>query len=157
MTGSAEIKVVYEITGPPEAGKVVPSVEPLVKYLRGGGEITRYLRDTLANLLDERGSHALQLILKRRDSRFMKSAEEVDRDCKTYERVQELTNAVPTEDLLQKILKDFPGWEAKTQRSYCLFQRFGITEIKIPTNKPISRNLALLIAAQPKLPREQNS
>jgi hypothetical protein len=147
MTGSAEIDVVAAITAPHKAGEVVPSLGPLVKYLREGGEVTSYLRDVLADLLDVDSTHALKLELVRRDSRYMRPVEEVERDANAYLRVQELTNAAPTGKLIQNILQHLPDWECKTQRSSFLLQRSGVTELRIPINKPISKTLAIRIAS----------
>jgi hypothetical protein len=122
------------------------SPEPLVAYLRAGGEVTRQLRDELVHLLDEKGISALQLRLGRRDTRRMSPKEDVDRNYIAYQRVQDLTGAIVTDALCQDILSGLPGWKLKHQRGY-LLQRNDITEIRLRTERRVSKNIAIRIAA----------
>lgn len=151
MTSSAEIEVVYELTGPPKLGEIVPSVKPLVTYLRGGGEITKYLREALANLLDEGGDHALQLKLGRRDNRFMKSEPEVDRDYAAYTLVYELSGALVTEALCHQLVQRIPQWnlnrDPKTSGLVHLLENDGQTMLALTDGSPISKQDAMRFAA----------
>ncbi|MBC7585179.1 MAG: hypothetical protein H7316_15660 [Tardiphaga sp.] len=147
MTSLAEIDLVYALTSPHKDGAIVPSIEPLVAYLRSGAQVTNHLTKVLANLLDANSNHPLQLKLCRRDGRFMKSYRELDRDVSTFHRVQDLTGATVTPILVDEILRNLPGWTAKLEKNKFLVQRSGITELRLPIVKPISRNLALLIAS----------
>jgi hypothetical protein len=151
VTGSAEIKVVYELTAPHKLGEIVPTVKPLVTYLRGSGEITKYLRQELANLLDESGDHALQLKLGRRDTRFMKSEPEVDRDYAAYTLVYELSGAVVTEALCHELVRRIPQWtlnrDPKTSGLVHLLENDGQTMLALPDGSPISKQDAMRFAA----------
>jgi hypothetical protein len=86
------------------------------------------------------------LRLGRRDTRNIPSKENVERDVFAYQWVQEFTGAVVTAALCQDIHAGLPGWELKQEREY-LFQRHGITEIKLRPGKLISKNIAIKIAA----------
>jgi hypothetical protein len=151
VTGFAEIKVVYELTAPHKPGESVPSVEPLVTYLRGSNEITMYLREALANLLDESGDHALQLRLGRRDSRFIKSGPEVDRDYATYMLVYELSGAVVTTALCHELVQRIPPWtlnrDPKASGLVHLLENDGQTMLALPDGSSISKQDAMRFAA----------
>ena len=85
----AEIDVVYALTGPVPKGKV-PSVVPLIEHLRSTKTISAYLRDALANLLDENGNSVWRLKLVRRDNRHVDDAETVERDVAAFKRARDL-------------------------------------------------------------------
>jgi hypothetical protein len=147
MTSFAEIDVVYAITEPVAKGQTTHSVEPLLVYLRDGGPITGHLRDALVNLLDKNGHGPWQMKLVRRDTRFVMSKSQIDRHTLAFRRVQRYTNAIMTGPLLRSILRSLPGWELKQQGSYLLFQRHQVTEMRIASGKPLSKTLAIRIAA----------
>jgi hypothetical protein len=148
-----EVDVVYAITGPLPAtkgkskGQTARSVEPLVRYLREHEEAGSYLCESLVKLLDENGTSEWQLKLVRRDTRFVMPVEVVDRHAEAFTRVQELTNAEVNSRLLTEVLRNLRGWKAKHQGKNWLLQRNGITEIRIPSSKPLTKNLAIKIAA----------
>ena len=158
MTSLAEIDVVAAITAPVSKGGE-HSTEPLVKYLRGGGQITDYLRRLLVELLDENGSNALQLRLARRDNRRMSSKEDVDRDVAAYYRVQELAGAEVSESLCQYIVeflsinwrKGKAVWalnrDLRNGQKVFLIELDGVTEFELRDGAAVSKENAIKIAA----------
>ncbi len=147
MTTFAEIKMVDALTQPVAKGQKTHTVEPLLEYLRDGGQLTRFGRDALVLLLDQNGTSRWQMKLVRRDTRFIKSKSQVDRHTLAFQRVQRYTNATMTGPLLRTILRSLPGWELKHQGSYLLFQQHQVTQLRIPCGKPLSKTVAIRIAA----------
>jgi hypothetical protein len=141
----AEIDVLHALTAPVSKGAPHPTIV-LVQYLRTCTSISSYLCKGIADLADEDGNSPLQLRLVRRDTRHVSSKESIDRNVVAYRRVQELTDAIATDALCVDILGSLPGWKLKHQREY-LFQRHGITEIRLRPGKRVSRNIAIKIAA----------
>ena len=154
MSFGRENDIVYAITGPvPKKTKVRP-VEPLVRYLRERRQIGDHLRDALADLLDENGNSVWQLKLVRRDTRFVKSADAVDSDIASFSLVAELTGAKVTGSLLERILRNLPEWKAKRQGSNLVLKnRLGVTQVRIPTGKPLSKNLAIRLKVRVRMAR----
>lgn len=145
MVKIAEIDVLHALTAPVSKG-APHSTGEVVEYLRATASISGYLCRGLADLLDEHGTSALQLRLGRRDTRRTSSKEDVDRNYVAYQRVQELAGATVTDALCHDIHGGLPGWELKHQREY-LFQRDGITEIRLRPRTRVSKNIAIKIAA----------
>jgi len=145
MVKIAEIDVLQVLTAPVSKGAPHPTAA-LVEHLRAASSISGYLCNGLADLLDEDGTSALQLRLVRRDKRRASSKEDIDRNATAYQRVQELAEAEVTDELCRNILAGLPGWELKQQRDY-LFQRSGITEVRLRPGKRVTKNIAIKIAA----------
>jgi hypothetical protein len=141
----AEMDVLHALTAPVSKGAPHPT-GALVEYLRACSSISSYLCEGLADLLDEDGTSPLQLRLGRRDTRRASSKEDVDSNVVAYQRVQELTEATVTDRVCHDILGCLPGWEMKHNQDY-LFQRNGITAIRLRPGKRISKNIAIKIAA----------
>jgi hypothetical protein len=139
--------MIYALTEPVAKGQTTHTVEPLLAYLRGGGKLTQYGRDALAGLLDENGNNPWQMKLVRRDNRFLKSKSKVDEHVLALKRVRRYTNAIMTGPLLRSTLRSLPGWQLRQQGSYLLFQHRRVTQLRIPSGKPLSKNLAIRIAA----------
>lgn len=147
MTSFAEIDMVQALTEPVAEGQKTHTVEPLLLYLRDGRQLTRFGRDALVRLLDQDGTSRWQMKLVRRDTRFIKSKSQVDRHVLAFRRVQTYTNVIMTGPMIRSILRNLPRWELKHQGSYLLFQHHRVTQIRIPSNKPLSKNHAIRIAA----------
>jgi hypothetical protein len=147
VTGSAEIDMVYSLTKPVAKGQRHHTVEPLLAYLRNGGRLTQYGRDALVDLLDPNGNSPWQMKLVRRDNRFLKSDTKVDVHALAFRRVQTYTNAVLSKTVLRCVLRSLPGWQLQQQGSYLLFKHRRVTQLRIASGKPLSKTVAIRIAA----------
>jgi hypothetical protein len=145
MAIGSEIDILHALTSPVSTDGS-HSTAVLVEYLRSCGSASGYLCNGLADLLDEHGTSPLRLRLGHRDTRYIPSKENVERSYDAYLSVQELTGAIVTDALCQGILATLPGWTLKYQGQFC-FQLNGIIEIRLRPGKPITKNMAIHIAA----------
>jgi hypothetical protein len=95
---TAENDVLHALTAPVSKGAPHLTVV-LVEHLRTCTSISSYLCKGLADLLDEDGKSGLQLRLVRRDTRRMSSKQDIDRNYRAYQSIQELTDATVTDAL----------------------------------------------------------